>query len=251
MGDVHGCVDELRAMLAQVGYDKHRDTLVLVGDLVNKGPGSGEVLQLAQECKALCVRGNHDDELLKAYYRVGRYAEGLEKYKHDALYQVTPQDIHWLQEQPLSITFPWIDVLVVHAGLIPDVPLEDQDFMDLTEGRNLRRTHGASQASQWSMLQEQSEGSVAWATEWKGPMHVVFGHDARRRVQEHPYATGLDSACCYGDRLTALVADVDNFSNRRLFSVAAYHAYAPKSDEKEASEVGAILGVYDAKGALI
>ena len=65
VGDIHGCLTEFVELLAQVRYDKNRMTIVLVGDLVNKGPYSAEVIKLARNLGAYAVVGNHDLAALK------------------------------------------------------------------------------------------------------------------------------------------------------------------------------------------
>ena len=66
VGDVHGCIDELRDLLRACVYSKSTDRVVLVGDLVNKGPSSVECVRLAREEGFLATRGNHDDSALFA-----------------------------------------------------------------------------------------------------------------------------------------------------------------------------------------
>ncbi len=50
-----------------------------------------------------------------------------------------------------------------------------------------------------------ADAATLWGTRYAGPPHVVFGHNARAEPQLHPWATGLDTGCVYGGRLTALV----------------------------------------------
>jgi bis(5'-nucleosyl)-tetraphosphatase (symmetrical) len=59
IGDVHGCLDELRALLAKANYSREKDSVVLVGDLVNKGPKSAETVRFAREQGFFSVRGTY------------------------------------------------------------------------------------------------------------------------------------------------------------------------------------------------
>ena len=64
VGDIHGCLVEFEELLEKVAYDSKKHTLILVGDLVNKGLYSAEVVKKARSLNAYCVRGNHDDRAL-------------------------------------------------------------------------------------------------------------------------------------------------------------------------------------------
>lgn len=59
-----------------------------------------------------------------------------------------------------------------------------------------------------------------WGALWTGPDHVIFGHDSRRRLQLHPFATGIDTGCVFGGNLTALLLPSWN-----RVTVAAGRAY--------------------------
>lgn len=189
IGDVHGCNDELGDLLTTAGWSSD-DRLVLVGDLVAKGPDSQGVVQRARELNALAVLGNHDAHLLEA-------RAGVSKKAHHAKVAQTmgPSDWSYLDQLPLWLDFPELNALAVHAGLIPMVELERQPRHVLLNMRSLDAEGHASM---------RVEGGVPWASRWPGPRHVVFGHDAVRGLQRLAHATGLDTGCVYGRELTGL-----------------------------------------------
>ena len=118
VGDVQGCDEELRALLARLKFSPDRDQLWLVGDLVNRGPGSLATLRLVRALgdNAIVVLGNHDLHLLALVHGAARrrksdtLAEVLAAPDRDAL-------IEWLLERPLA--HAQHGDLMVHAGVVP------------------------------------------------------------------------------------------------------------------------------------
>jgi predicted phosphodiesterase len=212
IGDVHGCLDELEALLHKL-HVAADDQLVLVGDLVAKGPDSQGVVQLARERRALCVRGNHDEGVLRCRraQEPGVEPPKLKKGHVTVAKSLREDDWAYMEALPLFLRFEALGVLVVHAGLVPGTPVERQSPENLMTMRTIRPDGSAS-----SKLDE----GEPWARSWFGPEHVVFGHDAVSGLQRHPFATGLDTGCVYGGALSALI-----FPERRLESVAARRAY--------------------------
>uniref|UniRef100_A0A383VP43 Calcineurin-like phosphoesterase domain-containing protein n=1 Tax=Tetradesmus obliquus TaxID=3088 RepID=A0A383VP43_TETOB len=205
VGDVHGCLDELQQLLLEVGFKRGIDNLVFVGDLVNKGPKSAEVVSTVRQwCSdpqlhTWAVRGNHDESALKAARLHAQQQPVGAKYHWVGLLE--PEDVQFLARLPFSLQVQGYNILVVHAGLVPGVPLQQQELTMLIKMRELLRGPDGS----WQGLEKGQEGSQAWAGVWQGPQHVFFGHDAKRRLQDCPYATGLDTGCVYGGQLTACV----------------------------------------------
>lgn len=203
VGDVHGCFDELCDLLAKLNYREGEDVLVLVGDLVNKGPKSVQVVRWARERQVPCVRGNHDDALLSVLRRTGKWADSAPPPSYDYARDLSPEDVAYLEGLPYSLSLPWLNVLVVHAGIVPGRPLSEQRPLDLFKMRNVRP---AAEGGGLEGLEKGAEGAEPWAKVYGGELgHIVFGHDAKRGLQREVHATGLDSGCCYGKQLSALV----------------------------------------------
>ncbi len=223
VGDVHGCIDELDALLQKLALSRE-DRLILAGDLVAKGPDSAAVVERAIERGALAVRGNHDEHVLRWYRAPGDERDArAAKMKRAHLSVVESLEArHWqyLAALPTWLRFDEHTLLVVHAGLMPGVPLEQQREEDLLHLRSIQPDGSAG----W-----RAHDGVPWASTWRGPEHVVFGHDAIRGLQLYPRAIGLDTGCVYGRELTAVV-----FPTLERLSVPAKRQYAP-IDEATAS----------------
>jgi hypothetical protein len=139
---------------------------------------------------ARAVRGNHEDRLLRlrGERKTGNHAQ------REAIAAL--RDEHWafLAALPLWIDLPEHGVRVVHAGVVPGIPIEKQEPFALMYMRSLDASGGP--------LERRGD---LWGARYRGEPHVVFGHNAQEEPQLHPDATGVDTGCVYGGRLTALV----------------------------------------------
>lgn len=219
VGDVHGCSRELRALLRRVSFSRKRDRLVFVGDVVARGPDSKGTLALLEDLEASVARGNHEERLLLG--RRGRIRLGSEHRRvADSL-----SDDEWraLRAMPDWIDLPEHGVRVVHAGVLP--------WLDVrrTPRKALLQMRSIDAFGSWS---DKRDAGAPWATWYAGPPHVVFGHDARADPRFYPWATGIDTGCVYGGRLTAVVLDRGEPMPRgdaaaaKLVSVSARQKYS-------------------------
>lgn len=244
IGDVQGCYDELQALLARIGFDRGRDRLWLVGDLVNRGPKSLEVLRFVRslEEKAITVLGNHDLHLITQF-------EGFErKRKDDTFTDVlgapdAKELVAWLRARPLMhAEGNWA---MVHAGLLPQWSIASA----VSLGREVEKALAAPNyrdflASMYGSKPERWEDSLAgwdrlrvivnamtrlrfctpggvmefketgkqappgffpWYQTRQAPEpQIVFGHWSSAQLQLTDRVAGLDTGCVWGGPLTAL-----------------------------------------------
>jgi hypothetical protein len=203
VGDVHGCRSELEALLDRVAFASG-DRLLFVGDLVARGPDSLGVLDVARRTGAIVVRGNHEQKLLD--WRTARTAwmrgeaaakPPIGRMHRDIARSLRPVDWTLLETSPVFVDLPEHGARVVHAGLVPGLAIEAQSPQTLMRIRTVRvREPGARRGKATNVL---------WGATYRGPPQVVFGHNAAPGLQLHAWATGLDTGCVYGGRLTAMV----------------------------------------------
>ena len=242
IGDVHGCFQELQ-MLHKAAQKNNDDFsfrfVILVGDLTMKGPESARVVRFVREQPDwLAVRGNNDNEALKAMLGDFRKQKKL-KYKwivdgEKSAEGLSDEDVMWLSELPYTITIPssllnvdsstgteHVDTTIVHAGLIPGVKLQDQTvttmvtvreveplYQDASFGRqNVTYAQHMTQKGHRKESQVVQGKPIPWASVWRGPNRVIFGHDAKRGLQLYgsEWATGIDTGAVYGKQLTGII----------------------------------------------
>jgi len=194
VGDVHGCAGELAELLEKVQFTKGTDRLVMVGDVVVRGPDPHGTLALIKRMGGRAVRGNHEEKLLGWRLRhkpIGPDHERTARVLSDAEWRM-------LEGMPLWLDLPEHGARVVHAGVIPGLPVEK------APADALLRMRTVDAKGRWS---DDADGGPVWGTQYAGPPHVVFGHYARPEPQLHAWATGLDTGCVYGGKLTAMVLD--------------------------------------------
>ncbi|MCD0416999.1 symmetrical bis(5'-nucleosyl)-tetraphosphatase [Rubrivivax sp. JA1024] len=117
-GDVQGCADALERLLAEIGFSPSRDRLVVLGDLVNRGPQNLAVLRRLRDLgdAAVCLLGNHDLHTLAVAHGVRPL------HRNDTLGEILAAPdadawVDWLRQRPLAhVEAGW---LCVHAGVVP------------------------------------------------------------------------------------------------------------------------------------
>lgn len=224
IGDVHGCLDALEAMVGLIAEDLDRHPapdwrMVLLGDYVDRGPDSrgvlGWVMARVAEGRTTAVLGNHDAMFLEAMERPdGPTLEtwlAIGGVPTIASYGVAPREIPTRPggvQAVLAAAVPgahraflaglplWHragDFFFVHAGIDPARPLDAQDPDDLIW---IRRP----------FLDSDAEHAAV----------VVHGHTPVETVELRPNRIGLDTGCVFGGALSCLVIEG---AERRLLSV--------------------------------
>jgi predicted kinase/diadenosine tetraphosphatase ApaH/serine/threonine PP2A family protein phosphatase/8-oxo-dGTP pyrophosphatase MutT (NUDIX family) len=240
VGDVHGCIDELRELVAKLGYVTSEEgviippegrTLMFVGDLIDRGPDSAGVLQLVMDMvdagTAICVPGNHDVKLLKHLQgkRVG-LTYGL---------QETVEQLESTPEAFQDRVRKFLDGLISHFVL-------DGGRLVVAHAGLKEEMHGrASGRVREFCLYGDTTGETdefglpvryPWATDYRGRAMVVYGHTPIPQPEWLNGTINIDTGCAFGGRLTAL-----RYPERELVSVPARKVYAPSKRPFLAGEI--------------
>jgi protein phosphatase len=231
VGDIHGCFDELVELLGQLGYTINQENgqytasspdgrkLVFVGDLVDRGPGTVQVLRLVshlvQSGQAFCVPGNHDMKLVRALRgrdvkRTYGLAETMEQLGQESeAFRV--EVAKFLDDLVSHLVFDDGKLVVAHAGL-----------KESMHGR------GSGAVREFALFGETTGETddfglpvrYNWAADYRGKALVVYGHTPVPEPLFLNNTVNIDTGCVFGGGLTAL-----RYPEREILSVKAHRTY--------------------------
>ena len=244
VGDVHGCLEELKELLVKVDFQQGLDRLIFAGDLVDRGPDSAGVVKYVRALKAEAVMGNHESKLLRRWRHIQR-AKTNPKYRNPMKRSVDQEktisaldhdDLVWLDRLPYFIDLPDLNALVVHAGLAPGVPVARQAREVLTMVRYIDYDRMIMVPLQVPGF-TQPPNSFYWAEAYDGHRNVIFGHNVVgddtktwQGIENGVRCWGIDTGCVFGGNLTACVFSKDA-SEPTFISVRAHSNYSKRFAE--------------------
>ncbi len=254
VGDVHGCYDELCALLEKLGYSVDADACtavppegrraVFLGDLCDRGPKNVPVLRLVMNMAAagaaFCVAGNHDAKLARklkgADVTLNHGLEGTveQLLTTDAAFQ---DEVRAFVDGLIShYVFDGGKLIIAHAGLI-----------EKFHGRGSARVRNFCLYGDTTGETDEYGLPVRlpWADEYRGKALVVYGHIPSPEAQQVNNTFGIDTGCVFGGKLTAL-----RYPEREIIQVEAQREYyAPaKPFLEKPMENGDMLGIEDVLG---
>ena len=257
IGDIHGCHDELLDLLEALGYAGLRGTVppegrkaIFLGDLVDRGPKSAEVLELVMGMvdagTALCVPGNHDAKLLRALQgrkvqRTHGLAETMEQVEARGP-EFMAKVKHFLDSLVSHYVLDGGNLVVAHAGM-------KQRYV----GRASRRVRKFALYGETTGETDEFglPERIDWARDYRGPAVVCYGHtpvpDAAWPLTALNNTLNLDTGCCFGGKLSAL-----RWPEREVVGVPARAQYAepakPIASVRAAAPADDLLDLGDVTG---
>ncbi|MDZ5445545.1 polynucleotide kinase-phosphatase [Micromonospora sp. 4G57] len=236
VGDVHGCREELEALLLRLDWTLRRDdtgrpvdavhpagrTAVFVGDLVDRGPDSPGVLRLVMGMvaagHAICVPGNHEQKLLrKLRGRDVRLTHGLA----ETMAQLAAEPDGFVAE-----VAAFVDGLVSHFVLDGGrLVVAHAGLKEAYQGRASGRVRAFALFGETTGETDEYGLPVRypWARDYRGSAMVVYGHTPTPEPEWVNNTICIDTGCVFGGKLTAL-----RYPEKELVSVAAVKEwYAP------------------------
>ena len=217
IGDIHGCIDELKELIDLI--KSHGVSEIWhCGDLVDRGPDSGGVIQYCIDNNMPGVLGNHDAVIVNLWDMAKAKPEFKPRKSDKAktFTQLNDERIEYLRTLPLLKVFDDIKTVLVHGGLVNGVPFNQQPVPNVCRLQLIHPDHPGQ--TRWFNKDKKgitedeyrAQGWERWYRLWEGEYNVVFGHSGFVKPLVYTNSKGakcigIDTGCCFGRTLTALI----------------------------------------------
>ncbi len=228
-GDIHGCLEELRALREKLDIQK-ADIELSVGDILNKGPYlAHDMIRYMQEHHIDVVMGNNEAKALKQYRKYRKsgasYLETLRPFEAATVLSLQEEDARFLSDLPYYTKIA--NLTVIHGGLVPGMRLDKMDEAQKKELTLVRYLNRDLEPIPWSDTENRYK---FWTEVYDGREgFIVAGHHPFPKPKIDTYAMDIDTGCVYGGRLTAAVFTMQkkhvDTENAVLISVPAKRDY--------------------------
>ena len=236
-GDLHGCLDEFLALRNKINPSLD-DREIIIGDILDKGPFSIELLGFLRENGIESIMGNHEDKYLRYKKHYDAFVErgieipmGFSDEKLAIFNSLTEEDFEYLKSLPY---YKKIDNLtLVHGGITNNMDLDNLSNKNL---KILLRLRFLQEDNIMSHTAHKNQYNVRWSELYDGNQGIViYGHEAYENVRYDKYAIGIDTGCVYGNILSAIVVtDTRNpMENHKIVQLDAKATYRIKLEENE------------------
>ena len=203
-GDIHGCLDEFKALRKDVQPTKD-DIEISVGDFLNKGPHSLKTLRYLNKHNILSVMGNNEAKIIKLYHKYTKkgkkYLDTLRPSDRKTLLELEDTDILYLESLPYFLKIGALTV--VHGGVENSMKLsEEMSDKDKKLVTQLRFYNAKHEPIPYDDIENRE---LFWSEEYDGHEgFIIFGHHPFPEVKIEKHAIGIDTGCVYGGVLTAI-----------------------------------------------
>jgi serine/threonine protein phosphatase 1 len=222
IGDIHGCYDELDQLLNTIDWSPSNHTLILTGDLIDRGPKIKETLMFAMNTPSVySVMSNHERKLVR--YLQGRQVQTTSLAKTiqqcGEIFLQDPSFLKWLESLPYIVRFA-DNSYVVHAGIRPDRPinkqLKDHCIYIRTWNPKTKKISNEGIDPWWYeypyLYSSQRQHSAA-------SIKIFFGHQRHDKAWVSQWACALDGGAVFGGTLRAYMQD------KGIIEIKAKRAY--------------------------
>lgn len=210
IGDIHGCFDELVLLLKKLGYvieDYHVThpegrKVVFIGDLVDRGPKSVEVLKLVmgmvKDGLAFCVQGNHDNKLyrmLSGHNVIVNHGLELTRQELDQATETFRNDVkEFLKDLPTHVILDYGKLVVAHAGIKEEyIGRHSKEIKAFTLYGDTTK-----ELDEWGLPERR-----LWSNDYKGNALIIYGHTPNLEPVMINNTINIDTGCVFGNKLTA------------------------------------------------